>query len=126
MIQYLTVYSKETVPQQMRVARRLLGIKGVTVLMASSIPLDPNNLIIDNTFTSVIFVTTREYSYQHTTAQEQQSALEAAVVFLDSVVTQVSAAHLQPERAPHPGILRELEQLLLQARGPIFGLGFRI
>lgn len=46
--------------------------------------------------------------------QEQQSALEAAVVFLDSVVTQVSAAHLHPERAPSPGILRELEQLLAQ------------
>ncbi len=43
--------------------------------------------------------------------------MEAAVVFLDSVVTQVSAAHLQPGRGAAPeraGILAELEALLQQ------------
>ena len=44
--------------------------------------------------------------------QEQQSKLEAAVIFLDAVVTQVSAAHLQSGAARNEGILRELESLL--------------
>lgn len=44
--------------------------------------------------------------------QEQQSKLEAAVIFLDAVVTQVSAAHLQAGAARNEGILRELESLL--------------
>ena len=38
--------------------------------------------------------------------------LEAAVIFLDAVVTQVSAAHLQPGATWNSGILRELESLL--------------
>lgn len=38
--------------------------------------------------------------------------LEAAVIFLDAVVTQVSAAHLQAGAAWNEGILRELESLL--------------
>ena len=49
--------------------------------------------------------------------QEQQSQLEAATVFLDSVVTQVSAVHLQSDAAYSPakaGILRQLEALLQQ------------
>lgn len=52
--------------------------------------------------------------------QEQQSQFEAAVVFLDSVVTQVTAAHLMqalagsPAAADKAGILRELQALLQQ------------
>ena len=38
--------------------------------------------------------------------------LEAAVIFLDAVVTQVSAAHLQAGATWNEGILRELESLL--------------
>ena len=38
--------------------------------------------------------------------------LEAAVIFLDAVVTQVSAAHLQAGATWSEGILRELESLL--------------
>ena len=49
-------------------------------------------------------------------AQEQQSVLEAAVIFLDAVVTQVSAAHLQAGAAWNEGILRELEALLQEVR----------
>ena len=48
--------------------------------------------------------------------QEQQSELEAAVIFLDAVVTQVSAAHLQAGIARNEGILRELEALLQEVR----------
>ena len=53
--------------------------------------------------------------------QEQQSQFEAAVMFLDSVVTQVSAAHLadlKPGTSPadKAGILRELQALLQQVR----------
>ena len=48
--------------------------------------------------------------------QEQQSELEAAVIFLDAVVTQVSAAHLQAGVARNEGILRELEALLQEVR----------
>ena len=42
--------------------------------------------------------------------------LEAAVIFLDAVVTQVSAAHLQAGAAWNEGILRELEALLQEVR----------
>ena len=53
--------------------------------------------------------------------QEQQSQFEAAVVFLDSVVTQVSAAHLADPKpgsatSDKAGILRELQALLQQVR----------
>ena len=51
--------------------------------------------------------------------QEQQSKLEAAVIFLDAVVTQVSAAHLQAGAARHEGILRELESLLQEVSNPL-------
>ena len=47
---------------------------------------------------------------------QEQSKLEAAVIFLDAVVTQVSAAHLQAGAARHEGILRELESLLQEVR----------
>ena len=47
---------------------------------------------------------------------QKQSKLEAAVIFLDAVVTQVSAAHLQAAAARHEGILRELESLLQEVR----------
>lgn len=47
---------------------------------------------------------------------QKQSKLEAAVIFLDAVVTQVSAAHLQAGAARHEGILRELESLLQEVR----------
>jgi hypothetical protein len=43
---------------------------------------------------------------------QKQSKLEAAVIFLDAVVTQVSAAHLQAGAGRHEGVLRELESLL--------------
>ncbi|BDA43725.1 Exportin-5 [Coccomyxa sp. Obi] len=63
-------------------------------------------------------------SVSGTSIEEQQSQFEAAVVFLDSVVTQVSAAHLSDAKAgtsaaDKTGILRELQALLqqlLQAR----------
>ena len=51
--------------------------------------------------------------------------LEAAVIFLDAVVTQVSAAHLQAGAAWSEGILRELEALLQEVRlsiGPLSSL----
>ena len=51
-----------------------------------------------------------------TCAWQKQSKLEAAVIFLDAVVTQVSAAHLQAGAARHEGILRELESLLQEVR----------
>jgi hypothetical protein len=50
--------------------------------------------------------------------QEQRSQFEASAVFLDSVVTQVSAAHLQagsPSTSQRAGILQELQALLQQA-----------
>jgi hypothetical protein len=47
---------------------------------------------------------------------QEQSKLEAAVIFLDAVVTQVSAAHLQAGAARQEGILRELESLLQEVR----------
>ncbi len=57
--------------------------------------------------------------------QEQQSQFEAAVVFLDSVVTQVSAAHLSDAKAgtsaaEKSGILGELQALLQQVRCTAF------
>lgn len=47
---------------------------------------------------------------------QEQSKLEAAVIFLDAVVTQVSAAHLQAGAARREGILRELESLLQEVK----------
>ncbi len=61
--------------------------------------------------------------------QEQQSQFEAAVVFLDSVVTQVSAAHLSEAKAgtsaaDKTGILRELQALLQQVHCTSLGFHF--